>query len=230
MQRADQGAGLWGDRRLSALRRAAGPWRKSAACGSDRGLRHFDPQRLRRASYGGSGHEKLCRHHAANTPPADKTKDAVAADHSDKGNKGKSGMPALYTEAQAQAGQQVFTHICATCHGKDLQGKSGPQIAGTAFLKKAKLLGWSVGNLRSLVVSTMPRSNPGSLKPQQYADVLAYLLAVNCYPAGHNKFPTKTTAALKHTALKPPNVKPDNGDLGTCAFHPEQKAGLGTSG
>ncbi|MEJ2378006.1 MAG: cytochrome c, partial [Pseudolabrys sp.] len=181
--------------------------------------------------------EKLCRHHAANTPPADEAKDAAAADHSaarpagDKDNKGNGGIAALYTKAQALAGQQVFTHICATCHGKDLQGKSGPQIAGAAFLKKAKLLGWSVGNLRSLVVSTMPRSTPGSLKPQQYADVLAYLLAVNCYPAGHNKFPTKTTAALKHTALKPPpNIKPDNGDLGTCAFHPEQKAGLGTSG
>ncbi len=168
--------------------------------------------------------EKLCRHHAAIKQPVVEAKaeaaiELSAARHAaDKGAGG--GVAALYTQAQAQAGQQVFAHICATCHGENLQGKSGPQIAGPAFLKKAKLLGWSVGNLRTLVVSTMPRSNPGSLKPQQYAQVLAYLLAANCYPAGHNKFPTRTTAALKHAALMPPpNVKPDNGDLGTCRLH-----------
>ena len=167
--------------------------------------------------------KELCSQHAANTPAIVEAK-ATAADHPAAlhvGGKGGTGIAALYSEAQAQAGQQVFTHICATCHGKDLQGKSGPQIAGTAFLKKAKLLGWSVGDLRTLVVSTMPRSNPGSLKPQQYAQVLAYLLAVNCYPAGHSKFPIRTSAVLKHTALgPPPNIKPDNGDPGTCRFPP----------
>jgi polar amino acid transport system substrate-binding protein len=174
--------------------------------------------------------KKLCDHHAANTPATVEVK-ATAADHPAAlhvGGKGGTAIAALYSEAQAQAGQQVFTHICATCHGKDLQGKSGPQIAGTAFLKKAKLLGWSVGDLRTLVVTTMPRSNPGSLKPQQYADVLAYLLAVNCYPPGHSKFPTKSSAALRHIALRPPpHVQPDNGGPGTCQFQPAQKQARG---
>jgi hypothetical protein len=32
--------------------------------------------------------------------------------------------------------------------------------------------------------TTMPEDNPGSLKPQQYADVVAYFLKLNGYPAG----------------------------------------------
>ena len=165
--------------------------------------------------------EKLCRHHAAISSSVVEANAAVSTELSaarHAGDKGASGgVSALYTGVQAQAGRQVFMHICATCHGKDLQGRSGPQIAGTAFLKKAKLLGWSVGDLRALVLTTMPRSNPGSLKPQQYAQVLAYLLAVNCYPPGHSNFPTKKNAALNKTPLEPlSNVGPDNGALGTC--------------
>ena len=31
---------------------------------------------------------------------------------------------------------------------------------------------------------TMPEDNPGSLKQQEYADILAYFLSLNEYPAG----------------------------------------------
>jgi hypothetical protein len=30
----------------------------------------------------------------------------------------------------------------------------------------------------------MPGDNPGSLKQQEYADILAYFLSLNAYPAG----------------------------------------------
>ena len=131
--------------------------------------------------------------------------------------------PKLYTEAQAQQGKPIFANSCAVCHGDNLQGKSGPAIAGSAFLKRTRTLNWSIDNLRSVVENTMPRSNPGSLSKKQYADVLAYLLAANCYPAGNKKFPTKDSPELKKAELKPPkNVTPDNPDLGTCV--PQQKA------
>ena len=131
------------------------------------------------------------------------------------------GQPArLYTGQQAKKGAAVYAQNCATCHGAKLQGKSGPAIGGTAFLKRTKLLGWSVENFRDVVVSTMPRSNPGSLTEKQYAQVLAYLLSVDCYPAGQTKFPTKATAKLKHTQMQTPEgAKPDNGKLGTCTLH-----------
>ena len=133
-----------------------------------------------------------------------------------------TGPAKLYTKAQAVKGQQVFAHNCVACHGGNEQGKSGPAIAGKAFLKRAKLLGWSVEDMRHVVVSTMPRNNPGSLSDQQYANVLAYLLASDCYPAGQTPFPTKETPKLKNTKLQmPANAKPDNPKTDTCNLHPK---------
>ncbi len=35
----------------------------------------------------------------------------------------------------------------------------------------------------------MPEGDPGSLQPEEYADVLAYLLSLNDYPAGDQPLP-----------------------------------------
>jgi polar amino acid transport system substrate-binding protein len=131
-----------------------------------------------------------------------------------------TGPARLYTDAQAVKGQGVYMKNCASCHGPNEQGKSGPAVGGSAFLKRMKLLGWSVADLQNVVVSTMPRSNPGSLSQRQYSDVLAYLLAVNCFPAGQSRFPTKTTPKLTRVhLLAPKGATPDNQKLGTCTLH-----------
>jgi len=36
---------------------------------------------------------------------------------------------------------------------------------------------------------TMPESNPGGLSPDQYADILAFLLRMNNYPEGEDELP-----------------------------------------
>ncbi|MBV8459107.1 MAG: c-type cytochrome [Acetobacteraceae bacterium] len=125
----------------------------------------------------------------------------------------------LYTAAQARQGAAVFAQNCAVCHGAQMQGLGvAPPIAGTAYLKRAQALGWSVDDLRTVVVTTMPGSNPGSLSPQQYADVIAYLLASDCYPAGDAAFPIKSTPQIqKAKLLSPSGVKPSDPSLGTCA-------------
>jgi mono/diheme cytochrome c family protein len=126
-------------------------------------------------------------------------------------------VAALYTEQQARDGKHVFDGSCASCHGSNLLGGSAPPVAGSAFLKKASILHWSVADMRNLVVTAMPASNPGSLSPQQYADVLAYLLAADCYPAGDNSFPTSATPALKQTDLHPvQGAKGENTESNTC--------------
>lgn len=112
-------------------------------------------------------------------------------------------VAALYTLQQAKQGKQIFAKHCASCHGTNLQGISAPPIGGATFLNKTKLLHWKVSDMRHVVVSSMPADNPGSLSKQQYAEVLAYLLAVNCYPAGSKPFPTTETPALKQTDLHP---------------------------
>ncbi|MGH6682298.1 MAG: c-type cytochrome [Bradyrhizobium sp.] len=112
-------------------------------------------------------------------------------------------VAALYTSQQAKQGKQVFEKNCASCHGSNLQGISAPPIGGATFLNKTKLLDWKVSDMRHVVVSSMPADNPGSLSEKQYAQVLAYLLAVNCYPAGNKPFPTAGTPVLEQTKLHP---------------------------
>lgn len=126
-------------------------------------------------------------------------------------------LPKLYTEHQAEAGKKLYAKQCSTCHGNKMQGTSAPPNGGTAFLQKAQKLGWSVSDMRYLIVNSMPLNNPGSLSPKEYAQVIAFLLASDCYPSGHTPFPTKGTAKLKKAKLAPPKgVKPDNPKLGLC--------------
>ena len=110
-------------------------------------------------------------------------------------------VAALYTQQQAKAGKRVFDGSCASCHGTNLQGVSAPPVGGSVFLHKTKMLDWTVADMRNVVVNSMPANNPGSLSPEQYADVIAYLLAANCYPAGNNSFPTSASPALKQVPL-----------------------------
>ncbi len=95
-----------------------------------------------------------------------------------------------YTPAQVTAGKQVYTQKCAACHGANLQGVSAPALTGASF-GHANL---SVSQLRTIVTTQMPLGAPGSLTPQQYASVIAYLLKYDCVsPAGGGKTPFPTT-------------------------------------
>jgi mono/diheme cytochrome c family protein len=130
----------------------------------------------------------------------------------------REAAPKLYTEQQAEAGQAIYVGACASCHGDKLQGNSAPASGGKKLLHKAQKLGWSVSDMRTLVTTSMPLNNPGSLSSKEYAQVLAFLLASDCYPAGNRPFPTKDTTQLKHTQLQqPPDAQPSDADLGTCS-------------
>jgi polar amino acid transport system substrate-binding protein len=59
-----------------------------------------------------------------------------------------------------------------------------------------------VDDLPTVVVTTMPRCNPGSLSPQQYPMSFVYLLAADCYPAGGTPFPTKSTSQIQKVKLQ----------------------------
>jgi polar amino acid transport system substrate-binding protein len=125
--------------------------------------------------------------------------------------------PALYTRAPAGAGERVYLQHCVKCHGKNLQGSLGPAIAGTGFLQSAQRNHWSLYIIRYLVVNNMPLHSPGSLSKEQYANVLAYLLAASCYPAGDRPFPQSDDPDLKKIDLQPlTGARPDNPKLGTC--------------
>ena len=130
------------------------------------------------------------------------------------------GTPALYTAAQASAGAQIYAQDCASCHGTNLQGVAAPALAGKDFQKTAVSDKYSVSIIRTIATQNMPLSNPGSLSDTQYADVLAYLLAANCYPAGTKPFPTQDEPALQNVTMGPPSAPSGTPDAnGVCAVH-----------
>lgn len=81
----------------------------------------------------------------------------------------------VYSAAQAERGKKTFTANCTSCH--DTDRFSGATFAEAWVGKPMKEI-WDVAS------GTMPEDNPGSLKQQEYADILAYFLSLNAYPAG----------------------------------------------
>jgi len=89
----------------------------------------------------------------------------------------------VFTEEQAKRGEPIYRKECAACHGDMLTGgESSPPLTGGAFL--ANWNGLTMGDLFDRIRKTMPQSAPGRLTRQQDADILAFLLSVNKFPAG----------------------------------------------
>jgi mono/diheme cytochrome c family protein len=92
--------------------------------------------------------------------------------------------PALYTADQAGAGAAIYSQSCAACHGVQLEGVAAPALKGPAFGEMATAQGLTAAALLDVIVNTMPQSDPGALKPEEYNAVTAYILQQNGYPAG----------------------------------------------
>ena len=89
----------------------------------------------------------------------------------------------VYTEEQAKRGDEVYKKECAACHGDLLTGgESAPPLAGGVF--QANWNGLTLGDLFDRIRKTMPLSKPGRLTREQVADVLAFMLSINKFPAG----------------------------------------------
>jgi cytochrome c len=105
----------------------------------------------------------------------------------------------VYTTAQAMRGRDQYRKRCVLCHLDNGQGHAAmpvipgesleregdaeaPAVAGDAFQKKwSGRTAWALFDTMS---STMPVGGARTLSPQEYADLLAYLLELNKFPAG----------------------------------------------
>jgi mono/diheme cytochrome c family protein len=117
-----------------------------------------------------------------------------------KVRKERTTLTGVYSEQQAARGQDVYAGMCKSCH-------AAATHTGVAFEKSWR--GHSLSELFSFISTRMPKNEPGSLAPEDYVDVLAYLLKLNQMPAGVAELPTDTTAlgAIRietHVAAKPP--------------------------
>lgn len=108
-----------------------------------------------------------------------------------------------FTQAQAAAGAPVYTQRCASCHGARLEGGSAPPLEGPKFLENWAVPGRSLDDLLFIIRSTMPKNEGGTLKPEEYAAVLAYMLERNGYPAGEREL--AESAAFGGVPLTPPS-------------------------
>jgi hypothetical protein len=100
---------------------------------------------------------------------------------------GKSVLEGVYTPVQAGRGEKAFEASCTTCHDTS-------RFSGKDFL--STWTGKSLHVLFDHVHTTMPEDNPGSLKPQQYADILAFFLKLNGYPEGTAELPAEADALM----------------------------------
>ena len=105
----------------------------------------------------------------------------------------------IYTEAQATRGEQVYQDECAFCHLDDLMGDA----FATPLIEDAFTFRWngsSVGDLMTVIQVTMPADRPATLSDEAVADVIAFLLKMNEYPAGDEEL-AADQAALEDIAI-----------------------------
>jgi S-disulfanyl-L-cysteine oxidoreductase SoxD len=99
----------------------------------------------------------------------------------------------VYTPEQAQRGEAMYKKDCVSCHGDRLEGDGQteraqnlkrmlPPLSGDVF--KGNWNGRPLSDLLDKIRKTMPRDDPGTISPKENADILAYMLQFNQFPAG----------------------------------------------
>jgi mono/diheme cytochrome c family protein len=92
-------------------------------------------------------------------------------------------LDGVYTAAQADRGMRAYAENCSRCHRDNLQGSpEALGLTGTRFIDA-----WREDNLFNLfdfMATSMPRQPRITLPAPIYADIVAFILRFNGYPAG----------------------------------------------
>jgi len=92
----------------------------------------------------------------------------------------KTILDRVYSVAQAERGESLFKRSCTGCH------------AATDFAGGMVASHWeagTVGDIFEIIAKYMPANDPGSLKPQEAADIIAFFLHMDGYPVGYDDLP-----------------------------------------
>ncbi len=101
----------------------------------------------------------------------------------------------VYSAGQAARGQPIYQAQCAECHGKAMEGTSGPPLVGESFLANSS--GRPLASFVDKIQKTMPFNTPGSLSRQQSTDLAAYILQSGKFPAGQVELSDATLAQIR---------------------------------
>jgi mono/diheme cytochrome c family protein len=88
---------------------------------------------------------------------------------------GPSTLVGVYTSEQANRGKQVYAASCRSCHSPT--SHTGQVFADWWQNKR-------LSELYNFIANQMPKNDPGTLAPEDVADVVAYLLKMNEMPTG----------------------------------------------
>src|SRR5262245_49681683 len=122
---------------------------------------------------------------------------------------GAPARAALYTDAQAAAGESLYRRSCAACHGATLTGGAAPSLTGPSFEASWSDPRVSVADVFFIARTTMPPRASNTLTAQDHAAVFAYILKINGFPAGAAAL-TATSPELEsaHVAIANPAARP----------------------
>ncbi len=100
----------------------------------------------------------------------------------------------VYTEKQAERGEQVVQQNCGACH-------SSSEWSNARFLGTWN--GRPISELHNQIRTTMPFDGPGRLTREEYADIVAYILQLNKVPAGSTELPAEDQGLASITVTRP---------------------------
>ena len=100
----------------------------------------------------------------------------------------RSTAAGVYTDDQASRGRDTYLMQCKSCHTP--ASHTGATFASWWDRKP-------LSELYLFVTTRMPKNEPGSLQPDEYADLVAYLLKLNDLPSGSEPLPADSSALKK---------------------------------
>ena len=101
----------------------------------------------------------------------------------------------VFSAAQVARGDRLFNSICTDCH--EIAEFTG---AG-AYLEEVE--GEPLWDTFEFVSAEMPEDDPGSLNPEDYAAVLAYIFSVYGLPSGDAALPIDKETLEAITIVRP---------------------------
>jgi cytochrome c len=117
----------------------------------------------------------------------------------------------VYTDAQAQRGEQLYARHCSRCHGADLTGIPVTPLSPGAKDRTPSLIGelfdsnyndLPLGDLVERIRISMPQERPGSLNRTATVDIVAFMLFKSGFPLGRAEL-TDRLDGLQEVAIVP---------------------------
>lgn len=125
-----------------------------------------------------------------------------ATGFSQSSTKSASQQAGVYTSTQAERGQTLYAKNCASCHGAQLEGGASTPLLGARFMGKWGLGNHNVDELYYITKTQMPYGAGDTLTPQQYIDIVAYILKANGFKPGNRELPNDA-AYLQQIKIAP---------------------------